>query len=96
MDSTPAHPQDGCGLLIPDYPTPKPMKDRTLQTLPGALRFSVWMESEAGQPKAAMKKGVFATKRFQSGVWFGPYEGTVVLPSEGGVKSSEMWEVMNS
>ncbi|XP_071806089.1 uncharacterized protein [Asterias amurensis] len=93
MDSTPAHPQDGCGLLIPDNPTPKPMKDRTLQTLPGGLRFSVWMESEAGQPKAAMKKGVFATKRFQSGVWFGPYEGTVVLPSEGGVKSSEMWEI---
>ncbi len=96
MDSSPTHPQDGCGLLIPDNPTPKPMKDRTLQTLPCGLRFSVWMENEAGQSKATMRKGIFATKKFKSGVWFGPYEGTVVLPSEGGVKSREMWEVMSS
>ncbi|XP_022110200.1 zinc finger protein 420-like [Acanthaster planci] len=80
-------------LLVSSNPIPRSVKDRALQTLPQGLRYCVWMERDVGGAGMTMRKGIVASQEFRAGVWFGPFEGSVVLPSAGRVQGQDMWEI---
>ncbi|XP_038061981.1 zinc finger protein 420-like [Patiria miniata] len=80
-------------LIVPNNPIVRSAQDRILQSLPQGLRYCVWMDRDEDGASMTMRKGIFTSQEFQAGLWFGPYEGSVVLPSAGGVKNKEMWEL---